>query len=80
VAEKFAQQPAAPPSFEFRASYINEVVFSNIVQLGDLKRGGHFVCEDGRTLLEIMCSVDEDVNRHHLFQDKASGGLLYSQQ
>jgi len=85
VAETFGTETAPPHlaflrSFKFRASYFDEVKFSNIVQLGDLNRGDRFIREDGRILLKLMRSVPEGVNRHHLFQDKASGGLLCSQQ
>ena len=85
MAETFVTARARPHlaalrSFKFRASYIYEVIFSNIVQLRDLNRGDHFIGEDGRILLKLMSSVQEGVNGHHLFQDKVSGGILYSQQ
>jgi hypothetical protein len=52
------------------------ILFSWQIWIG----GEAFIREDGRVWLNLMWSVQEGVNRHHLFQDKASGGLLYSQQ
>jgi hypothetical protein len=85
VAETFGTSTApthlaALRSSKFRASYSDEVILRNIVQLGDLNRGDRFIREDGRALLKLVLSVQEGVNRHRLFQDKANGRLLYSQQ